>query len=72
MTSFVRPHGIDRPATPILANAIERLQTASAPVEPTPRWARAARLPLFGLAVLARAAWGALKGRTGAVVSLPR
>ena len=63
VTAFVRPHGIDRPATPILANAIERLQASPAPAEPTPRWARAARPPLFGLALLARAAWRRLKKR---------
>jgi len=63
VTSFVRPHGIDRPATPILANAIERLQASPTPAEPTPRWARAARPPLFGLALLARAAWRRLKKR---------
>jgi hypothetical protein len=62
VTSFVRPHGIDRPATPILANAIERLQAAPSPLLQTPRWVRAARPPLFGLALLARAAWSALKG----------
>jgi hypothetical protein len=72
VTSFVRPHGMDRPATPILANAIERLQAAPAHAEPTPRWVRAARPPLFGLALLARAAWGALKGGQGRAVSLPR
>jgi hypothetical protein len=61
VTSFVRPHGIDRPATPILANTIERLQATPSPVERTPRWVRAARPPLFGLALLARAAWGKLR-----------
>jgi hypothetical protein len=30
--SFVRPHGLDRPATPILADAVEELSTV--PVEP--------------------------------------
>ena len=63
VTSFVRPHGIERPATPILANAIEGLLATPAPVDRTPGWARAARLPLFGLSVAARATWGALKGR---------
>ena len=37
ITSFVRPHGLDRPATPILADAIEEL----AKIEP----ARARRTP---------------------------
>jgi hypothetical protein len=61
VTAFVRPHGIDTPATPILANAIERLAHTPCPADPTPRWARAARVPLFGLALAARAAWGRLK-----------
>jgi hypothetical protein len=61
VTAFVRPHGIDTPATPILANAIERLAHTPCPAEPTPPWTRAARVPLFGLALAARATWGRLK-----------
>ena len=33
--SFVRPHGLDRPATPIFADAVEEL--AALPVQPQPR-----------------------------------
>ena len=72
VTTFVRPHGIERPATPILANAIEGLPAAAAPVEPTPRWAQIARPSLYGLALLARAAWGTLKRRSSPVRSWPR
>jgi hypothetical protein len=69
VATFVRPHGLDRPATPILADAIERLPALAAAADRPPSWARAARPLLFGLAVLARAAWGALKSRPRGVVS---
>jgi hypothetical protein len=74
VTAFVRPHGIDRPATPILANTIEALRTAPVSAQQAPRWVRVARPPLFGLALLARAAWGALKRRPSPPdpLSLPR
>jgi hypothetical protein len=32
IASFIRPHGLDRPATPIFADAIERLAQSPAPV----------------------------------------
>ena len=36
---FIRPHGIDRPATPIFVDAVERLMAAPAPVpQPMPAW----------------------------------
>jgi hypothetical protein len=72
VTAFVRPHGIERPATPILADAIERLQTMPRLADESPRWARALRVPFFGVALLARAAWSGLRGRPHAVLSLPR
>jgi hypothetical protein len=37
--SFIRPHGIDRPATPIFVDAVERLGAASAPSpQHAPTW----------------------------------
>jgi len=42
--SFIRPHGIDRPATPIFADAIERLAASPAPRPETPPvWSYALR-----------------------------
>jgi hypothetical protein len=51
VSSFVRPHGIDRPATPIFADAIERFAALPAP-QPivTPVWAYAMRPVLVGAA----------------------
>jgi hypothetical protein len=41
---FIRPHGLDRPATPIFADAIERLAAAPAPApKGTPWWGVALR-----------------------------
>jgi hypothetical protein len=34
--SFIRPHGIDRPATPVFVDAVERLAAAPAPVRQMP------------------------------------
>jgi hypothetical protein len=76
--AFVRPNGLDRPATPILADAIQRLAAGVPIAEPTPGWVPALRPLLFGLALLTRAAWTGLnalksqRGRPRAVVSLPR
>ncbi|NOT26950.1 MAG: hypothetical protein HOP16_12695 [Acidobacteria bacterium] len=54
--SFIRPHGIDRPATPIFVDAIERLAAAPAPApQPAPSYGFLLR-PL----ILAAAAPGAL------------
>jgi len=51
VSSFVRPHGIDRPATPIFADAVERLAASPAPqVAGTPIWAYAVRPILVGAA----------------------
>lgn len=69
VASFVRPCGLDRPAAPILADAIERLGAVQAVPDCPPRWAGAARPLLLGLALLARAAWAGLKARRGGVVS---
>ena len=50
--SFIRPHGIDRPATPVFVDAIERLAAAPAPQpSPAPWWGFAAR-PLLLAAAL--------------------
>ena len=75
VSTFVRPNGLDRPATPILADAILRLAAGDTVAEPIPGWVPALRPLLFGLALLARAAWSGLRGTRGrprAVVSLPR
>jgi len=40
IVSFIRPHGLERPATPIFVDTIERLATISPPpAESTPPWA---------------------------------
>jgi hypothetical protein len=50
--SFIRPHGIDRPATPIFVDAIERLAAAPAPVPVlAPAWGVALRPILLGAAL---------------------
>ena len=42
--SFIRPHGLDRPATPIFVDAIEKLGARTAPAaEGAPAWAYAVR-----------------------------
>jgi len=69
LESFVRPHGIERPATPILADAIEALPTTPLRPEPDAAWVNIVRPLAYGLALAARAAWGALKRRPGAVPS---
>jgi hypothetical protein len=44
VTSFVRPHGLDRPATPIFADVVERLGETPAPSpETAPAWSVALR-----------------------------
>ena len=49
---FIRPHGVGRPATPVFADAVERLAAAAAPApEPAWRWA-----PIVRPLVLAAAA----------------
>ena len=66
LASFLRPHGVERPATPILANAIEGLAAIQTVPDRAPGWARVARPVLFGAAVVARLAWDALKRRRAA------
>ena len=56
--SFIRPHGIDRPATPIFVDAVERLAQAPAPMpQASPAWA-----PLMRLVVLIVAVPGGVVG----------
>jgi hypothetical protein len=58
---FVRPHGLDVPATPIFANAIETLSRKPRPVpRPDSASRRAARVPAF---LVARAALALAEGR---------
>jgi len=53
---FIRPHGIDTPATPIFVDAIERLAAAPAPAPvPAPAWGVALRPLLLGTALPAAA-----------------
>jgi len=52
IASFIRPHGIDRPATPIFVDAIERLAAAPAPrPEAAPAWRYLLRPVILGAAV---------------------
>lgn len=59
IASFIRPHGIDRPATPVFADAIERVAAAPAPLpEGEPWWGYGVRpIVLTGAAVGAVGAW---------------
>jgi hypothetical protein len=44
VSHFIRPHGLDRPATPIFADAVERLAASPAPdALPAPWWGPAVR-----------------------------
>ena len=53
---FVRPHGLERPATPIFAHAVDAIrQLAPPPARPDPLWVRAARIPARSLAAAALA-----------------
>ena len=56
VASFIRPHGLDRSATPIVVEAIERLaaQPARAP-QPVPAWAMALRPAVLGVAAVSGA-----------------
>ena len=52
IASFIRPHGIDRPATPVFVDAIERLAAAPAPrPEAPPAWRYALRPLILAAAV---------------------
>jgi hypothetical protein len=70
--SFVRPAGLDRPATPILADALQRLQHA--PMQPArpPLWAKVARPGLLVVAALARFAWSRLQSKDHSAGSASR
>jgi hypothetical protein len=48
--AFVRPHGLARPATPIFADAIERLPALRRAPSSSPVWARCIRAGLWPLA----------------------
>jgi hypothetical protein len=54
IAGFIRPHGVDRPATPIFADAIERLAASPQPVpQAMPRWAPAAWPVILGASAVA-------------------
>jgi hypothetical protein len=69
--TFLRPHGLTVPCTPILADAIEQVARAGArpPVRDTV-WARLARIVIFPLAVLAQMldVEGGIRKRTWSLV----
>jgi hypothetical protein len=52
IASFIRPHGVDRPATPVFVDAVERLAAAPPPPpQPAPSWGFAVRPLLLAAAV---------------------
>jgi hypothetical protein len=52
VASFIRPHGIDRAATPIFADTVSRLASAAAPApEPAPLWRHLVQPALLAAAV---------------------
>ena len=59
VANFIRPHGLDRPATPIFVDTVERVAATPAPQpESTPVWSYALRPALLVAAVPAAAvAW---------------
>jgi hypothetical protein len=56
---FIRPHGLDRPATPVFVDTIERFAVSSAPApRPAPAWAYAFRPVVWaGAAAAAIGVW---------------
>jgi len=62
VASFIRPHGMDRPATPIAADAIEEIGRLgrSEPVE-APAWAPIVRPALLAVGGVATATASLLK-----------
>jgi hypothetical protein len=48
--SFIRPHGLEVPATPLFVEAIERLEDTTRPESGEPGWVKVGRLPASGLA----------------------
>jgi len=63
IASFIRPHGIDRPATPVFADAIERLAAAPSPEPKVEPW--------WGLSLRPIVLGGALIGGVGAWLARP-
>jgi hypothetical protein len=59
VASFIRPHGIDEPATPIFADTVERFAATPAPApRPAPAWAYLLRpLVLVGALVAVLGVW---------------
>jgi hypothetical protein len=63
VSHFVRPYGLDRPATPIFVDRVERLAAAPAPApQPTPAWTYLLRSVVLGAAFI---------GMTGAWLERP-
>jgi hypothetical protein len=70
---FVRPHGLDRPCAPIVADAIEEL-LGLRDLEPErpPVWSYAARLLLFPPAYLGTIVWRSrVRGKVDAALAAP-
>jgi hypothetical protein len=68
VASFIRPHGVDRPATPIFADAVERVVQDPAPQPESPPWWRHAARPLVLVAALpALVERGTLRAEVGRV-----
>ncbi|MSO83548.1 MAG: hypothetical protein EXQ53_09685 [Acidobacteria bacterium] len=56
IASFIRPHGLERPATPIFVDTIERLAaTPAPPAESAPPWAPALRPVILAASAVAAA-----------------
>ena len=54
ISHFVRPHGLQRPATPIFVDVVERFAAAPAPApQPTPVWAYVVRPAVLAGALIA-------------------
>ena len=54
VSHFVRPHGLERPATPIFVDSVERFAAAAAPApQPTPVWAYVVRPVVLAGALVA-------------------
>lgn len=57
---FIRPHGLEAPATPIFVAAVESMERVPAPhPERVPAWMYLLRAPLLAVALLVRLALGA-------------
>lgn len=63
VASFLRPHGIDTPCTPILADAIEQVGRLDVPARGTGRTAALVRLALWPIAVASKWADTRRKGK---------